>query len=56
LEDETSLIRTRHEEFVKSMSLITLDSNQITQTTLAGKIFAELLSKSIISMVSITRG
>ncbi|KAL5235291.1 hypothetical protein ACI65C_002701 [Semiaphis heraclei] len=55
-EDETSVIRTRHEEFVKSMSLITLDSSPITRTTVAGKIFAELLSKKILSMEAITRG
>ncbi|XP_016657227.2 LOW QUALITY PROTEIN: uncharacterized protein LOC100573442 [Acyrthosiphon pisum] len=56
-EDETSLIRTRHEEFVKSISLITLDrSSPITLTTVAGNIFAELLSKKILSMEAITRG
>ncbi|XP_008179446.1 eukaryotic translation initiation factor 4 gamma 3 isoform X2 [Acyrthosiphon pisum] len=55
-EDETSVIRTRHEEFVTSMSLITLDSSPITRTTVAGKIFAELLSKKILSMDAITRG
>ncbi|XP_016662697.2 eukaryotic translation initiation factor 4 gamma isoform X2 [Acyrthosiphon pisum] len=55
-EDETSVIRTRHEEFVTSISLITLDSSPITRTTIAGKIFAKLLSKKILSMVAITRG
>ncbi|XP_016661051.1 uncharacterized protein LOC100160940 isoform X2 [Acyrthosiphon pisum] len=55
-EDETSVIRTRHEEFVTSMSLITLDNSPITRTTVAGKIFAELLSKKILSMDAITRG
>ncbi|CAH1732031.1 unnamed protein product [Aphis gossypii] len=55
-EDQSSVIRTRHEEFVKSMSLITLDNNPITQTTVAGKIFAELLSKNILSMEAITQG
>ncbi|XP_060872395.1 eukaryotic translation initiation factor 4 gamma 3-like [Metopolophium dirhodum] len=55
-EDETSVIRTRHEEFVTSMSLITLDSSPITRTTVTGKIFAELLSKKILSMDAITRG
>ncbi|XP_022163596.1 uncharacterized protein LOC111029064 [Myzus persicae] len=54
-EDESSVIRTRHEEFVKSMSLITLDC-PITKTTVAGKIFAELLSKKILSMPAITLG
>jgi len=38
------------------MSLITLDSSPITRTTVAGKIFAELLSKKILSMDAITRG
>ncbi|XP_022171727.1 eukaryotic translation initiation factor 4 gamma 3-like isoform X2 [Myzus persicae] len=55
-EDQTSVIRTRHEEFVKSTSLITLDSSPITRTTVAGKIFAELLSKKILSMEAINRG
>ncbi|CAI6369891.1 unnamed protein product [Macrosiphum euphorbiae] len=55
-EDETSVIRTRHEEFVKSMTLITLDSCPNTRTTVAGNIFAELLSKKILSMEAITRG
>jgi len=56
LEDETSVIRTRHEEFVKSVSLITLDSSPIIRTVVAGKMFAELLSKKILSMEAITRG
>ncbi|XP_060858189.1 uncharacterized protein LOC132935607 [Metopolophium dirhodum] len=55
-EDETSVIRTRHEEFVKSLALITLDNSPITQTTVAGNIFAELLSKKILSMEAVTRG
>ncbi|XP_029341561.1 eukaryotic translation initiation factor 4 gamma 3-like [Acyrthosiphon pisum] len=55
-EDETSVIRTRHEEFVKLMSLITLDTNPITLTTVAGNIFAELLSKQLISVEAITQG
>ncbi|XP_060846853.1 uncharacterized protein LOC132926503 isoform X2 [Rhopalosiphum padi] len=55
-EDESSVIRTRHEEFVKSMSLVTLDNNPITRTTVAGKIFAELLSKNILSIEAITQG
>ncbi|XP_060849935.1 eukaryotic translation initiation factor 4 gamma 3-like isoform X2 [Rhopalosiphum padi] len=55
-EDESSVIRTRHEEFVTSMSLITLDNSPITRTTVAGKIFAELLSKKILSMEAITQG
>ncbi|KAL5233906.1 hypothetical protein ACI65C_001347 [Semiaphis heraclei] len=55
LEDESSVICTRHEEFVKSMLLITLDC-PITRTTVAGKIFAELLSKNILSMIAITQG
>jgi len=50
------VIRTRHEEFVKLMSLITLDSNPITLTTVAGNIFAELLSKQILSVEAITKG
>eukprot|EP00102_Acyrthosiphon_pisum_P024849 XP_016662059.1 PREDICTED: eukaryotic translation initiation factor 4 gamma 3-like isoform X2 [Acyrthosiphon pisum] len=54
--DESSVIRTMHEEFVKSMSLITLDNNPVIQTTVVGKIFAELLSKKILSMVAITQG
>jgi len=37
------------------MSLITLDS-PISQTTVAGKIFAELLSKKVLSMAAITEG
>jgi len=44
-----------HKEFVKSMLLIILDC-PITQTTVAGTIFAELLSKKILSMVAITQG
>ncbi|XP_060860797.1 eukaryotic translation initiation factor 4 gamma 3-like [Metopolophium dirhodum] len=55
-EDETSVIRTRHVEFVKLMSLITLDSNPITLTTVAGNIFAALLSKQILSVEAITQG
>ncbi|KAF0749869.1 eukaryotic translation initiation factor 4 gamma 3-like isoform X3, partial [Aphis craccivora] len=55
-EDQSSEIRTRHEEFVKSMSLITLDNSPITRTTIAGNIFAELLSKNILSMEAITQG
>ncbi|KAL5233967.1 hypothetical protein ACI65C_001377 [Semiaphis heraclei] len=55
LEDESSVICTRHEEFVKSMLLITLDC-PITRTTVAGKIFAELLSKNILSIIAITQG
>ncbi|XP_060846639.1 uncharacterized protein LOC132926310 [Rhopalosiphum padi] len=55
-EDESSVIRTRHEEFVKSMTLITLDNNPITRTTVAGKMFAELLSRNILSMEAITQG
>ncbi|XP_029346394.1 uncharacterized protein LOC100574055 isoform X2 [Acyrthosiphon pisum] len=54
-EDESSVIRTRHKEFVKSMSLIILDC-PITRTTVAGTIFAELLSKKILSMEAITQG
>jgi len=50
------VIRTRHKEFVKSMVLITLGSSPITQTTVAGNIFAELLSKKILSMKAVTRG
>jgi len=38
------------------MSLITLDNSPITRTTVAGKIFAELLSKKILSMEAITQG
>jgi len=38
------------------MSLVTLDNNPITRTTVAGKIFAELLSKNILSMEAITKG
>jgi len=38
------------------MSLITLDNNPVIQTTVVGNIFAELLSKKILSMVAITRG
>jgi len=45
-----------HEEFVKSMSLITLDSNPNTRTTVVGKMFAELLSKKILSMAAINKG
>jgi len=41
---------------VKSLSLITLDSNPVIQTTVVGKIFAELLSKKILSMGTITQG
>jgi len=48
------VIRTRHEEFVKSMSFITLKNISITQSTVAGKIFAELLFKKILSMDAIT--
>ncbi|CAI6363771.1 unnamed protein product [Macrosiphum euphorbiae] len=55
-EDKTSIICTRHEEFVTSMSIITLDSSPITRTLVAGNIFAELLSKKILSMDAITRG
>ncbi|XP_060858112.1 uncharacterized protein LOC132935536 [Metopolophium dirhodum] len=55
-EDETSVIRTNHDEFVKSMSLITLDSNPTNRTTVVGKIFAKLLSKRILSKEAITRG
>jgi len=56
LEDETSVIRTRHEEFVKYMSLVTFDSSPIIRTIVAGKIFGELLSKKILSIEIITRG
>ncbi|XP_026818902.1 uncharacterized protein LOC113557529 isoform X2 [Rhopalosiphum maidis] len=38
------------------MSLITLDNNPITRTTVVGKMFAELLSKNILSMEAITQG
>ncbi|XP_060844929.1 uncharacterized protein LOC132924566 [Rhopalosiphum padi] len=55
-EDESSVFRSRHEEFVKSMLLVTLDNNPIIRTTVAGKIFAELLYKNILSMEAITKG
>ncbi|XP_025411781.1 eukaryotic translation initiation factor 4 gamma 3-like isoform X3 [Sipha flava] len=55
-EDQKSVILTRHDEFVKSMVLITLESNPNSRTTIAGKIFAELLSKKILSMAVITQG
>ncbi|XP_029341597.1 uncharacterized protein LOC100570805 [Acyrthosiphon pisum] len=54
-EDDSSIIFTRYEEFVKSMSLITLDS-PIDQASVAGNIFAELLSKNILSITTITQG
>eukprot|EP00102_Acyrthosiphon_pisum_P026294 XP_016663504.1 PREDICTED: uncharacterized protein LOC100575412 isoform X2 [Acyrthosiphon pisum] len=54
-EDDSSIIFTRYEEFVKNMSLITLDS-PIAQASVAGNIFAELLSKNILSMTAITQG
>jgi translation initiation factor 4G len=38
------------------MVLITLESNPNSRTTIAGKIFAELLSKKILSMAVITQG
>ncbi|KAL4089885.1 hypothetical protein QTP88_024825 [Uroleucon formosanum] len=54
-EDKNSVICTRHEEFVTSMSLTALDNSPMAQTV-TGKMFAELLSKKIISMDAITRG
>lgn len=53
--DESSAIRTRHEDFVRSMSLITLDSTPNSRTE-AGRLFSELLSKKVISMSAITQG
>jgi len=38
------------------MALITLDNNPVIETTVVGKMFAELLSKKILSMVAITQG
>lgn len=55
MEDEKSAIRTRHEDFVKSMSLISFDSNPNSRTE-AGRIFAELLSKKVLSMTALTQG
>lgn len=54
-EDEKSTIRTRHEDFVRCMCLITLDSKPNSRTE-AGRIFAELLSKNVLSMAAITQG
>eukprot|EP00102_Acyrthosiphon_pisum_P015172 XP_008185608.2 PREDICTED: LOW QUALITY PROTEIN: uncharacterized protein LOC103310131 [Acyrthosiphon pisum] len=53
--NESSVIHTKYEEFVKSMSLITLD-NPISRATVAGKIFAELLTKKILPMTAINQG
>jgi len=55
VEDEKSAIRTRHEDFVKFMSLISFDSNPNSRTE-AGRIFAELLSKKVLSMTALTQG
>lgn len=55
IKDEKSVIRTRHEDFVKSMTLLTMDSKSNSRTEV-GKIFAELLSKKVISMDAFTRG
>lgn len=55
MENEKSHIRTRHDEFVKSMLLCTLDSKPNSRTE-AGKILAELLTKKVISMEAITHG
>ncbi|XP_050429511.1 eukaryotic translation initiation factor 4 gamma 3-like isoform X2 [Adelges cooleyi] len=54
-EDNNSTIRTRHEEFVKYMLLTTLEMSPKCQTE-AGKMFAELLSKNVLSMVALTQG
>lgn len=54
VEDEKSPIRTRHDEFVKLIILITLDENPNSRTD-AGKMLAELLSKSVISMFAVTQ-
>lgn len=55
MEDENSSIRERHEDFVKSMLLITLDSN-LNSRTEAGKMFVELLSKKVLTIAAITKG
>lgn len=55
MEDDKSAIRTRHEVFVKSMSLISFDSNPNSPTE-AGRMFAELLSKNVLSMAAVTQG
>lgn len=55
VEDEKSLIRERHEDFVRIMSLIALDSKPNTRTV-AGKMFVELLSKKVLTMTAITKG
>ncbi|XP_050535904.1 eukaryotic translation initiation factor 4 gamma 3-like isoform X2 [Daktulosphaira vitifoliae] len=54
-DDEKSAIRTRHEEFVKYVSLMTFEFSSKFQTE-AGKMFAELLTKNVLSMTAITRG
>lgn len=55
VEDKSSTIRERHEDFVKAMLLITLDCNPNSRTE-AGKMFVELLSKKVLTMAAITKG
>lgn len=62
IDDEESSIRTRHDEFVKTLSIITLDSTPNSRTE-AGKLFAELLSNKnpknnepVLSISAITLG
>lgn len=62
VDDEKSLIRTRHNEFVKAVSLMTLDCKPNSRTE-AGKLFAELLSaknpktnEPVLSISAITHG
>lgn len=62
VDDEKSAIRTRHNEFVKTISLIALDSKPNSRTEV-GKLFAELLSaknsknnEPVLSISAITHG
>lgn len=55
LTEEKSVTRTRHDEFVKSMFLVTMDLKPNSRTD-AGKILAELLSKKTISMAAVIKG
>jgi len=55
VEDKDSCIRTKNQQFVTSTSIVTLNGSSNSRTE-AGKMFAELLSKKVLSLRDITRG
>lgn len=55
VEDEKSAIRSRRQDFVTSTLLESMDSSSNARIE-TGKMFAELLTKNVLTITDITRG